>query len=259
MGLDEYERHLRECGFSQRTVGSYLWVAEFFLDKHGEASPVALADYKEWLGERYKPNTVNQRIQALNYYLGYVGKDDLRLKPVSVKKTDADPSIDYASYRRLVRYLRGEEYWRDYHAIRLMVTSGLRVGELLGLEVGDMRRGYADVCEGKAARRVRFLDAVAKAALGWAEGEGRSKGLLFLNRFGAPSRHVALPTSSRKGPWSARGGRRPRASSGVQEPLRAMLPRSGGRCAVSGRAPRVADRLTSCVRGASACRWAFGA
>lgn len=45
---------------------------------------------------------------------------------------------------------------------------------------------YADVGEGKTARRVRFLDAVAKAALGWAEGEGRSEGLLFLNRFGDP-------------------------------------------------------------------------
>lgn len=103
-----------------------------------------------------------------------------------MKKADADPSIDYASYRRLVRYLRGEGYWRDYHAIRLMVTSGLRVGELLGLEVDDMRRGFADVGEGKAARRVRFLDAVARAALGWAEGEGRSEGLLFLNRYGDP-------------------------------------------------------------------------
>ena len=103
-----------------------------------------------------------------------------------MEKDSSDISIDYASHRRLVCQLRGEGYWLDYHAIRLMVTSGLRVSELLGLEVGDTRRGFADVGEGKAARRVRFFDAMARIALSWAESGGRSEGLLFLNRFGDP-------------------------------------------------------------------------
>lgn len=45
-----------------------VWVAEFVLDNYGEPTPAALAAYREWLGERYKPNTVSQRIQALNYF-----------------------------------------------------------------------------------------------------------------------------------------------------------------------------------------------
>lgn len=106
MGLDDYERHLRGCGLSVLTADSYLWVAEFFLDKYPEVNPSTLAAYKEWLVESYKPNTVKQRIQAINYYLGYLGKDDLRLKPVPVERDESDSSIDYASYRRLVRYLR---------------------------------------------------------------------------------------------------------------------------------------------------------
>lgn len=92
--------------------------------------------------------------------------------------------IDYAAYRKLVRYLREGEYWRDYHAVRLLATTGLRVGELLGLRVEDLRAGYANVGSGRAARRVEFLGAVADAALSWVEGEGRSSSPLFLNRYG---------------------------------------------------------------------------
>ena len=186
MDMGEYQRHLEERGFSQLTISSYLWVAEFFSSKYGEPGPATLSVYKEWLEQSYKPNTVNQRIQAINYYLGYLGKDDLRLKPVSVEKDSSEPSIDYASYRRLVRHLRKQGYWRDYHAIRLLVTAGLRVSKLLGLRIEDMRQGHADVGEGKAARQVTFLDSVAKGVLSWTEGEGRKSGLLFLNRFGDP-------------------------------------------------------------------------
>lgn len=74
MGLDDYERHLRGCGLSVLTADSYLWVAEFFLDKCHEPTSSTLAAHREWLVESCKPNTVNQRIQAINYYLGYLGR-----------------------------------------------------------------------------------------------------------------------------------------------------------------------------------------
>ncbi len=63
MDIEDYKLHLGKCGFSQRTVESYLWVAEFFADKYGEPSPASLSSYKERLERSYKPNTVNQRIQ----------------------------------------------------------------------------------------------------------------------------------------------------------------------------------------------------
>lgn len=182
--MEAYHRHLESQGMAPRTVDSYLWVAESFTDKYGDLGREALATYRQWLVETYKPNTVNQRVQAINYYLGYLGREDLRLATVKVERPTDDGAIDYAAYRKLVRHLREGEYWRDYHAVRLLATTGLRVGELLSLRVEDLRAGYADVGAGRAARRVSFLDAVAKGALAWAEGEGRASGPLFLNRLG---------------------------------------------------------------------------
>ena len=182
--MDEYQRHLESAGMSSRTVDSYLWVARFFDEKYGEPRGDALAAYRSWLVGTYKPNTVNQRVQAINCYLSFLGREDLRLETVRVERTDEGSAIDYAAYRRLVRHLRDGGYRRDYHAVRLLATSDLRVGELLGLRVEDMRAGYAHVGSGKTARRVQFLEVVAKGALAWAEGEGRPSGPLFLNRFG---------------------------------------------------------------------------
>lgn len=73
IGLDRSERYLKEYGFSQRMIESYLRVAEFFLDKYGEPTSTALAAYKEQLEKSYKPTTVNQRTQAINRYLGHLG------------------------------------------------------------------------------------------------------------------------------------------------------------------------------------------
>ena len=203
LGLDDYKRHLEDCGFSQRTVESYLWVAEFFLDNYGEPCPDTLVAYREWLVESYKPNTVNQRVQALNYYLGYVGKGDLRLKPVPVNKADADPSVDYASYRWLVRYLRGEGYWRDYHAICLMVTSGLRVSELLGLEVGDMRRDMRTLARARPPVGYAFSMPWRRPRSAGPKARAGARECCSSTASGTPSHHAALPTRSRKGPWNA--------------------------------------------------------
>lgn len=182
--MEAYRTHLESVGMSARTVKSYLWVADFFAGKYGGVGRDALAAYRQWLVETYKPNTVNQRVQAMNYYLGFLGRQDLRLDTVKAEASDGEAAIDYAAYRRLVRHLREGEYWREYHAVRLLATTGLRVGELLGLRVEDLRAGFADVGSGRSARRVRFLDVVAAGALAWAEGEGRASGPLFLNRFG---------------------------------------------------------------------------
>jgi hypothetical protein len=111
--IDEYQQHLESAGMSTRTIDSYLWVARFFDEKYGEPQGDALAAYRSWLVGTYKPNTVNQRVQAINCYLSFLGREDLRLETVRVERTDEGSAIDYAAYRRLVRHLRDGGYRRD--------------------------------------------------------------------------------------------------------------------------------------------------
>ena len=183
--LEGYERYLKARGFSQNTLRSYVWVAAYFLRTYGEVSAATLARYRDYLSAEFKDSTANQRVQAINCYLRYLGKDDMRLRCVCVQQvTFLEQAITSADYRRFISYLHDGGYLRDHFAVRVMATTGVRVSELLQMEVDDVRRGSMDIRSKGKARRVYFPDAVATGVLGWLEEEGRTAGPLFLNRYG---------------------------------------------------------------------------
>lgn len=147
----------------------------------------SLLEYRDRLVASYKPGTADQRVHEMNCYLTFLGREDLKLASVRVRqKTLIDRVIDFRGYRRLLVHLKDSGHDRDYHAARLLATTGVRVSELVSLEVGHMRDGYMDVVNKGRARRIHIPDAVAKDAFEWAEGEGRSSGRLLLNRYGVP-------------------------------------------------------------------------
>ena len=185
--MGEYEEYLRWKGFAERTIESYVWVAAYFERTYGDVSARTLREYRDWLIETFRPNTANQRMQAINCYLGFLGKNELRLRSVRVQyRTFLDEIIDDGAFVRLERHLLEGGHMRDYHAVRVMATTGVRVSELLQVEVRHLRQGYLDIRSKGKVRRVHIPDATAREALAWAEGEGRREGPLFLNRFGEP-------------------------------------------------------------------------
>lgn len=78
--LEEFESHLRKGNLSENTVKSYVWAVEYFLSHYDGVTTENLLAYKGYLLERYKPKTVNLRIQAVNKYLSFLGQEKLQLK-----------------------------------------------------------------------------------------------------------------------------------------------------------------------------------
>ena len=79
-----FEDHLRKGNLSENTIESYLWTIEFFQSHYDGINKENLLAYKGYLMEFFKPKTVNLRIQAINKYLDYLGKEKLKLKAVKV-------------------------------------------------------------------------------------------------------------------------------------------------------------------------------
>lgn len=185
--LAAYEASLRAAGFSERTIGSYVWVAAFFGKTYGEVGEDSLRDYRSWLVETFKPVTANQRIQAINRYLSFLGRDDLRLRTVRMQqRTYLERTVSDAEFEELTSHLRAGGHDRDYHAVRIMATTGVRVSELLSMQVEDVRRGYMDVSSKGKTRRVHVPSATQREVLAWVACEGRGSGTLLLNRYGKP-------------------------------------------------------------------------
>ena len=83
-----FEEHLRKSNLSENTITSYLWTVEYYHAHYDGISKENLLAYKGYLMEFYKPKTVNLRIQAINKYLTYLGKDKLLLQEVVIGIAD---------------------------------------------------------------------------------------------------------------------------------------------------------------------------
>lgn len=80
---NKFEAFLKRSNLSENTIDVYLWTVRYFEEHYDGISKEYLLAYKGYLMENFKPKTVNLRIQAMNKYLVYLGKESLRIKAVS--------------------------------------------------------------------------------------------------------------------------------------------------------------------------------
>ncbi len=121
-------------------------------------------DVRDWKAyqqtiEKAAPTTINQRLVALTRFFRWARAQELcRVRPAedvgTIRLESRQPKgLDKTTLRRLLRAARG--HVRDYAMLELLAGTGLRVGELLNLKVGDVeigeRSGTVTVRRGKHA------------------------------------------------------------------------------------------------------------
>ena len=131
----------------------------------------------------FKPTTVNLRIHAINKYLTWIGKENLRLQSIKIQEsTFVENIISNEDYEFLKRCLREEPDLKWYFVIRHMATTGARVSELIQFKVEHVRAGFFDIySKGGKIRRLYIPNQLREETLQWLD---RDSGYLFLNRYG---------------------------------------------------------------------------
>ena len=89
--LEHYGQYLTECEKSKNTIEKYLRDVRTFLIFSGERelSKEIVLDYKKLLVEKYRTSSVNSMLIAVNGYLNWIGRDDLRVRVCRTQRTDA--------------------------------------------------------------------------------------------------------------------------------------------------------------------------
>ena len=94
-----FEQHLKRKGLSENTIRAYVYSTSFFLKKYS-LSIENLLEYKGYLIEKYKPKTVNLRIQGINKFLEFSGQEKMKLSFIKIQqKTYLEDVISHADYR----------------------------------------------------------------------------------------------------------------------------------------------------------------
>lgn len=186
MTEQSYEMQLIQANMAKNTVSAYLYAVKEYNKRYKEVNKRNLLIYKTYLIETYKPKTVNLRIQAINKWLEYMGKQKLRLKSVKVQQRSfLENVISNADYIFLKKKLKSENNMMWYFVVRFLAATGARVSELIQLKVEHISLGYYDIyTKGGKIRRIYIPKILKKETLLWLAEKEQTSGYLFLNRFG---------------------------------------------------------------------------
>ena len=183
---ETFEDYLKEQNLSQNTIISYVYTVNQYNNRYGSLTRKNLRDYKIYLIENYKPQTVNLRIRAMNCYLESIQKEKWKLTTVKVQqKPFLENVISEADYLYFKNRLRqdGEMYW--YFVVRFLAATGARVSELVQIKTKKVKIGYLDLySKGGKLRRIYIPSSLKKEALQWLSENDRQSGFIFVNKFG---------------------------------------------------------------------------
>lgn len=185
--MTKFEKFLITKNLAKNTVNAYVHTIETFKKEKRRFEKSSLLSWKAEMIETYKGKTVNLKIQAMNNYLDYIGKSELKLKAIKVQqKTYLENVISDADYSFLKKQLKKEENLQWYFIVRFLGATGARISELIKVKVEHVKNGYIDLyTKGGKIRRIYIPSALQKELLPWLENDLKMpSGYIFLNRFG---------------------------------------------------------------------------
>ena len=184
--ITKYKSFLSRQDLAANTVRSYVWTVKHFLEKYKEVNRKNLFAYKGYLMERYKPQTVNLRLQAINEYLEFIKQEKLKMRFVKVQqKNFLENVISDADYKFLKTKLKKDGHTSWYFVVWFLAATGARVSELLQIKAEHVSQGYLDIySKGGKLRRLYIPKNLKTEAAKWLQEREIESGYIFLNRFG---------------------------------------------------------------------------
>lgn len=181
-----YEIYLKSRNLSQSTITSYLFAYKQFFKRYSILTVQNLRDYKVFLMDHYKPQTVNLRIRAINCYLEFLHKENWKLSSVRTQqKPFLENVISEADYLYFKNCLKQDNHLYWYFVVRFLTATGARISELLQIKAEHVQIGYLDLySKGGKLRRIYIPSALQKEALDWMRQTGHVSGFLFVNKYG---------------------------------------------------------------------------
>lgn len=185
--MEKFKQFLIAKNLAKNTVSAYVIAIQGYQELFDEVNKKDLLLWKTYLIENFKPKSVNLKIQAMNKYLEFIGKDKLRLKSIKVQqRMFLENVISDADYVFFKKKLKKEPNIEWYFIVRFLCATGARISELIKIKVEHVKVGYIDIySKGGKIRRIYIPLALRKETIKWIENNLKIEtGYIFLNRFG---------------------------------------------------------------------------
>jgi site-specific recombinase XerD len=157
--IEQWLENLRQQGKSDHTLAAYRRALTHFMKwsqalygQDFDPANIIGRDIRDWKAhqqtvEKVAPATINQRLVALSRFFAWAVRQGLAPEDPtrdikSVRLPQHQPQgLSQRDLRRLLRAVHASHNLRDIAMLEVLVGAGLRVGELLALQVGDIDIG----------------------------------------------------------------------------------------------------------------------
>ena len=180
-----FENYLKKEDLSKHTIEVYIWTIEYYNKNYDSLAKENLLAYKGYLMEYFKPETVNLRIQAINKYLSFLNKTELKLSAVKIQqKNFLENVVSNADYNFFKKQLKKDYNLQWYFVVWFLAATGARVSELIKIKIEHVNLGYFDLySKGGKLRRLYIPKKLRIETQQWLKEIERSSGYLFLNKY----------------------------------------------------------------------------
>ncbi|MBS5063954.1 MAG: tyrosine-type recombinase/integrase [Hungatella hathewayi] len=190
--IEEYELHLRGEERSQATVEKYLRDVKKFrefllLSGDREFDRGRVLEYREYLRENYKINSVNSMLAAINNFFEFMEWDDCKVKLFKADRTPAgqqELELSERDYQCLIDTAERKGDVRMSMLVQTICSTGVRISELKFITVESLAKGYVEI-EGRGKSRVVLLsEELIRMLQKYCEGAGILSGSIFVTKGG---------------------------------------------------------------------------
>lgn len=185
--MDDFKTYLVGLNLASNTVNAYIIAVKNFFANYSSVTKTNLLAWKAYLIENFKAKTVNLKIQAMNNYLVFIKKANLKIKSIKVQqRLFLESVISDSDYEFFKKKLKKEDNKEWYFIVRFLAGTGSRISELIKIKVEHVKVGYIDIySKGGKVRRIYIPIALRKEAVVWIENDLKiDSGYIFKNRYG---------------------------------------------------------------------------
>ena len=189
--VEQFLDFLKEEEKSDATISKYTYELQMFLQFLGkrEIGKELMIQYRTYLSSRYRPQTVNGKLSAVNAFLKFTGLYEYRVKFLKVQRRayiDETRELTQKEYERLMETAGRQGKYQLYYLMMTICSTGIRVSELRYVTVEAVMRGKAEIFMKGKYRIVIFPKNLAAQLKAFARKNGIRSGSLFCTRSGRP-------------------------------------------------------------------------
>ncbi|WP_027334075.1 tyrosine-type recombinase/integrase [Mycoplasma elephantis] len=182
--MKNFKTYLFHQNLSKNTINSYQTALDIYKKDFDEINKQNLLAFKAILVDKYKGKTVNLRIQGINKYLEFIGKEKLKLKFIKIQQRSfLENIISDVDYEFCKNKLLKDKNYEWYYVVRFLGATGARVSELIQFKYEHLKRGFIDLyCKSGKIRRIFIPKKLRIKAIEFYNSIERTEGYLFLNK-----------------------------------------------------------------------------